>query len=131
MDFSKNENFKIHEPRIDQKALLTNLERKGYDFQIVNLATLDKTNSYDPSQQQAGMDEITINLDEVSDHIEEKYIETIREFTNGKYVLKKNREFREVIKNALQAASKEDYVTAISNEFFYQIMAAIKTDERE
>lgn len=89
MDFSKNENFEIHEPRIDQKALLTNLERKGYDFQIVNLATLDKTNSYDPSQQQEGMDEITINLDEVSDHIEEKYIETIREFTNGKYMLKK------------------------------------------
>ena len=29
MDFSKNENFEIHEPRIDQKALLTNLERKG------------------------------------------------------------------------------------------------------
>lgn len=131
MYFSKNENFEIHEPRIDQKALLTNLERKGYDWQLVNLATLDRTNSYDPSQQQEDMDEITINLDEVSNHIEEKYIETIREFTNGKYMFKKNREFREVIKSALQAASKEDYVNAISNEFFYQIMAAIKTDERE
>lgn len=73
------------------------------------------------------MKEVTINLDEVSERIEEKLKEIVRDFTGGNYTMGKDQQIREVIKQVLESAGQEFYINAISTVFWDQVFSTINT----
>lgn len=73
------------------------------------------------------MKEVTINLDEVSERIEEKLKEIVRDFTGGNYTMGKDQQIREVIKQVLESVGQEFYINAISTVFWDQVFSTINT----